>query len=319
MDTKQLVKYFLSKHDGEREYSNDVHYFLNRIFGDFAITDNGKTFLEDLAEADKVPFGFICKIIATTVENSRNGFRSLWACKGDTLPSMKKSAVHYLEDYTSYQIRHSEKPQKIMELLASKAINFPFNPIPFTEEDCLMCEMPIFDEAYPWLGLLVTEGLIIAGEKKVNPNIQYSILTPKGWRFIEEQRLKTNSNKVFIAMPFGIPNRAEIQNAIEEGCRENGFEAKTVDQEQFNGKITDKIIAAIKESQFIVSEFSSQNHGVYFESGFAEGLGKTVIYCVHSADIDNLHFDTAQTNHIVWENYVQLREKINDRIKATIL
>jgi hypothetical protein len=320
MDTKQLVKYFLDKNGGEKHINaEDIYWLNNNVFGQFAITENGQMYLEGLAHNDDISFGFICKIMALTVQDYRNGVRAVWACKGDRLPEIKRASIHYLEDYIDYQIKHSEKPQKILECLASKANNFPFSPIPFTETDCLLCEMPIFDEVYPWLGQLAGDGLIIAGEEKTNPRIQNSILTPKGWKEIEQKRQGMNSKKAFIAMSFGIQGRSAIQNAIQEGCRAVDFEAKSVDGEEFNGKITDKILALIKESAFVIAEFSENNKGVYFEAGYAEGLGKTVIYCISKDHLKDLHFDTAQTNYIVWDTVDQLKERIIDRIKATIL
>ena len=57
---------------------------------------------------------------------------------------------------------------------------------------------------------------------------------------------------------------------------------------------------------------------MYFEAGFAMGLGRPVIWTCRKDDIDNAHFDTRQYNHIVWENEKELYEKLKNRIEATI-
>ncbi|MBZ0167218.1 MAG: nucleoside 2-deoxyribosyltransferase, partial [Candidatus Omnitrophica bacterium] len=59
--------------------------------------------------------------------------------------------------------------------------------------------------------------------------------------------------------------------------------------------------------------------GVYFEAGFAYGLGIPVIWCCREDNIKKLHFDTRQYNHLLWSNAKELKNKLISRIKATIL
>ncbi len=58
--------------------------------------------------------------------------------------------------------------------------------------------------------------------------------------------------------------------------------------------------------------------GVYYEAGFAEGLGIPVIRTVRKDSLGELHFDTRQYNHIVYESQDELRVKLKNRIMATI-
>jgi hypothetical protein len=58
--------------------------------------------------------------------------------------------------------------------------------------------------------------------------------------------------------------------------------------------------------------------GVYFEAGLAQGLGLPVIWTVHKDNVDNLHFDTRQYNHIVYIDPQDLRVQLYNRIAATI-
>ena len=60
------------------------------------------------------------------------------------------------------------------------------------------------------------------------------------------------------------------------------------------------------------------DNGVYFEAGFAQGLGLKVIWTCHEDHVKDLHFDTRQENHITWENPEDLREKLKNRIRAVI-
>jgi hypothetical protein len=57
--------------------------------------------------------------------------------------------------------------------------------------------------------------------------------------------------------------------------------------------------------------------GVYFELGFAMGLGIKVIRSCREDEIDQAHFDTRQYNHIVWNTLGELRERLVARMNAT--
>ncbi|MFC1886373.1 hypothetical protein ACFLZM_04890, partial [Thermodesulfobacteriota bacterium] len=72
-------------------------------------------------------------------------------------------------------------------------------------------------------------------------------------------------------------------------------------EHQFNGKIDDEIIAQIRRSRFIVADFTGHRGGVYYEAGFAKGLGLEVIWTCNKNDIDKLHFDIRQYNCIDWD------------------
>ncbi|MHC4124718.1 MAG: nucleoside 2-deoxyribosyltransferase, partial [Planctomycetota bacterium] len=63
----------------------------------------------------------------------------------------------------------------------------------------------------------------------------------------------------------------------------------------------------------------NQRGGVYFEAGFAKGLGREVIFTVKEDDVEKLHFDTRQYNHIVYDSPEDLYEKLYNRICATIV
>ncbi|MCF2940650.1 hypothetical protein L1N85_19855 [Paenibacillus alkaliterrae] len=54
-------------------------------------------------------------------------------------------------------------------------------------------------------------------------------------------------------------------------------------------------------SNIVISDFTEHKTGVYYEAGFAKGLGLEVIWTVREDNLDQCHFDTKQMNHIVWK------------------
>lgn len=160
-------------------------------------------------------------------------------------------------------------------------------------------------------------------------NINDFRLTTRGlMRAAEFTSLPALSKNVFVAMGFKEDLLRAKDEAIRPACRTCGFEADTVAKDH-NDDITDKIISEIKASRFVVCDFTYGNQGAYYEAGFARGLGLPVICCCNRnwlEDVDEngirknkLHFDVEHINTIFWSTYEEYREKLIDRIKATIL
>ncbi len=109
---------------------------------------------------------------------------------------------------------------------------------------------------------------------------------------------------------------------IEPAIKDTGYTAVRVDKEEYIEKIDDRIIAEIKRSRFIVADFThgedGARGGVYYEAGFAHGLGIDVIFTCRQNAIKHVHFDTRQYNHILWETPIELKERLTNRIAAVI-
>lgn len=92
-----------------------------------------------------------------------------------------------------------------------------------------------------------------------------------------------------------------------------------LDKIEHNEKICDRILAEITRCEFLIADCTLQRPGVYFEAGFAMGLGKEVIWTCRADDLKNVHFDTRQYNYVEWNDVQDLKQKLADRIQGTIL
>jgi hypothetical protein len=112
------------------------------------------------------------------------------------------------------------------------------------------------------------------------------------------------------------PYREGIRPAILE----TGFQPKWIKEVQENGKICDRIIAELRGSLFAVADVSGLRHNVFFEAGFAKGLGLEVIWTCRKRDFAKVKdmFDTRQYGHLVWKDPGDLKQQLMDRIRATI-
>ena len=108
--------------------------------------------------------------------------------------------------------------------------------------------------------------------------------------------------------------------AISKGILNAGYNPHLVINREHNGKIDDEIIAQIRQSRFLLADFTGHRGGVYYEAGFAQGLGIEVIWTCNKNAIEDLHFDIRQYNCIVWanEDLNEFKRRITSRIEASI-
>jgi hypothetical protein len=163
------------------------------------------------------------------------------------------------------------------------------------------------------------ESVPVEGDWRLNLKIR-----PKGWAKYDEITHSTSlDNDVFVAMWFGGKERSKVtemltlfNDVMKPAMNEAGYKAKRADTDEHNDPIMDQVIASIRKAPFIVAECTDNNPGVYYEAGFARGLGKQVVYCVRKGQ--RVHFDITAVNHVRWANSDELRTRLHNRIIGSI-
>jgi hypothetical protein len=157
-------------------------------------------------------------------------------------------------------------------------------------------------------------------------------LTPAGWNRVADlrsRRVGQRMDQAFVAMWFGdekpFCGRSSrefcldtLNRGIGPGVGKAGYRPQRIDYKEFNGDIMDAVMAEIRRSRFVVADFTGHRPGVYYEAGFALGLGLPVIFTCHKSQFDRAHFDTNHMNHIVWEEPADLAKRLTNRILATV-
>ena len=159
------------------------------------------------------------------------------------------------------------------------------------------------------------------GYIKVGSDSKSAVITLKGWTKVGELRsTQVDSRQAFVAMSFA-PSLLEVwEHGLREGIeRSKYYRAWRVDSFEYNEKIDDRVVAEIRRSGLVVADFTEQRQGVYYEAGFARGLGIAVISTCREGETDKLHFDTRQYNHLVWKTPTDLADQLDHRISATVL
>lgn len=130
-------------------------------------------------------------------------------------------------------------------------------------------------------------------------------LTFEGWaRYREIKSRGVNSRRAFMAMPFGTKRVVDaFERIFRPAVAAAGFELVKVADHPRAGLIDDQIMVDIRNSRFVVADLTEENRGAYWESGFAEGLGKPVIYTCDRAwfEKEKTHFDTNHRNTVLWD------------------
>ena len=136
-----------------------------------------------------------------------------------------------------------------------------------------------------------------------------------------------NSTTVFVAMWFN-KELDEVSETICSAVSSAGYDPIRIDSQHFGGLIDDKILAEIRNARFVIADLTHGHDGqrgsVYYETGFARGLGKAFIQTVrldHLRDESpeyNVAFDLSHYPVINWEpdKLDKFKESLLERIEA---
>lgn len=148
-------------------------------------------------------------------------------------------------------------------------------------------------------------------------------LTGAGLDYAKQLGSNINSTQCFVAMWFDDFTDVlyrKIEKAVTgdpdlEKDDENygaNFNVMKIDDKHHTNYIPAEIISEIKRSRFMIADLTGYRGGVYYEAGFAEGLGIPVILTCHKAWLDEqkdsegntihngVHFDLKQKSILFW-------------------
>jgi nucleoside 2-deoxyribosyltransferase len=144
-------------------------------------------------------------------------------------------------------------------------------------------------------------------------------LTMEGWRkYFELKQKGAATSQAFVAMWFDDATEGAWTNGLSKGIADAGYDPLRINMKEHVNKICDEIIAEIRRSRFVVADYTGHRGGVYYEAGFAAGLGLTVIPTCRKDEMEQLHFDVRQYNCIDWQTPAELAQRLQARIEAVL-
>lgn len=133
---------------------------------------------------------------------------------------------------------------------------------------------------------------------------RYIAPTLTGWvQAGELARGQESEQFAFMAMKYGDPVlEAYVVDVIRPAVEATGHRLEVLRDRPAAGLIDNYLRSRLRLCKFVVADLSHANNGAYWEAGFAEGLGKPVIYtCERSVfDASTTHFDTNHSQTVVW-------------------
>lgn len=143
------------------------------------------------------------------------------------------------------------------------------------------------------------------------------VLTWKAWEPLEPLRGSSDA-RVFVAMAFRPDVTSIYDRVIVPAIERCHLVPVRIDREKFEKKICEQILIEIHAAQFVIADFTHHRGGVYFEAGYALALGKPVIWSCRQDEFNDVHFDTRQYPHIVWNSEEELGAEIQARLNALL-
>jgi hypothetical protein len=116
---------------------------------------------------------------------------------------------------------------------------------------------------------------------------------------------------VFTIMSFKKEFR-DVYGSCKEVCKEFDFDAERTDESLSLERIVPRIEKGIKESAFVIADVSEASPNVFYEVGYARGLGKPVLMTARRGTARA--FDVADIPTIDWDDQQELKEGLRRSI-----
>jgi hypothetical protein len=117
---------------------------------------------------------------------------------------------------------------------------------------------------------------------------------------------------VFTVMSFEREFR-DVYASYREVCRESGFEVERTDESTSGERIIPRIENGIRQSAFVIADVSQPSPNIFYEVGFARGLGKDVILTARQGT--QLPFDLHDVPTIYWD----IQEDLKDGLRRYLV
>jgi hypothetical protein len=145
-------------------------------------------------------------------------------------------------------------------------------------------------------------------------------LTLAGWaEFEKESRGQISGGYGFIALKFSDPVLDPfVTDVVKPAVSELGYELVDMRDAAEAGIIDNVMRARIRDAAFVLVDLTHANAGAYWEGGYAEGLGKPVLYLCNRQIFEEqgTHFDTNHCTTVFWDPSTP--DTFAEELKATL-
>ncbi len=122
--------------------------------------------------------------------------------------------------------------------------------------------------------------------------------------------------RIFVAMPFDREFNDVYLLGIRDVAERLGYVVERADEIEQNGYIVDAITDRLRACDVLVADTSTRNPNVFYEVGYGHALSTPTVLI--SREGEDLPFDVSAINHIVYGSIVDLREKLERRLRSML-
>lgn len=124
-----------------------------------------------------------------------------------------------------------------------------------------------------------------------------------------------DDNLVFVVIPFS-PDMEPVFQAIQEAASSAGLRAERVKDNVGDYKIGERIVQQIDRARLVVADLTHERPNVYFELGYARGLGKTVVTIARAGT--RIHVDVSWWTYREYSDSLLLRDHLTERFEYEV-
>lgn len=137
-------------------------------------------------------------------------------------------------------------------------------------------------------------------------------------RSILQQSIAKPLRQIFVIMKFGDRHLDSAYLGAIKRVAEGEFEFPVirVDEIRDSGQIAGQVLDNISKSEIVLAELTGGRPNCYYEAGFAQALGKTMIFSIRQGE--DIPFDLSGYRFIRWQTEEDLRQKLRQHLESYI-
>lgn len=164
------------------------------------------------------------------------------------------------------------------------------------------------------IDLYVNQVKVVSTNASISRGTLSLFLQSKGEVAVRNIRTSDSPSICFVVMQFTPEYNSLYSEVIRPTCEKKGYKVIRADDFYNCGMIIEDVTRSIKESAVIVADVTPDNANVFYELGYAHGIGKdTILLCDRKRE--KLPFDISGFRTIFYENSIAGKRQIEERLE----
>lgn len=106
----------------------------------------------------------------------------------------------------------------------------------------------------------------------------------------------------------------DLYTAIKRVCEKYDYEARRVDESNISKRVIPEITRQVRQCAFVVADVTEERPNVFYELGFADGVGKEVILVAKLGT--QLPFDINDVPVLFWDSFTVFEAELTKRVES---